>query len=199
MVKKWGHFSKGRKMLDKREQRLYFKNLRNSISCQDKAEWERKISENIISSDEYKKAEDIFTYVGVNGETDTFSLIRKAFEDDKKVFVPVMTDKKHIMVFTPLKDISNLRERKYGILEPDLGEIIFPEENSLIITPALAFDRDFYRLGYGGGYYDTFFSNNKGIKMGICFDVQLTDFVQRGEYDKPVDIIITDKVVRRRI
>ena len=64
----------------------------------------------------------------------------------------------------------------------------------MIITPGVVFDKDNYRVGYGGGFYDKFFSikNLKAKKIGVCYKEQIMDKVPREDYDIPVDYIIHD-------
>ena len=47
-------------------------------------------------------------------------------------------------------EISN-----FGIKEP-CSEPVAPDILDLIIVPALMVDKNGYRLGYGGGFYDRF-------------------------------------------
>ena len=47
----------------------------------------------------------------------------------------------------------------FGTMEPKKTQIsVFPQ---ILVVPLLSFDRDFYRLGYGGGYYDKSISDLK--------------------------------------
>ena len=55
------------------------------------------------------------------------------------------------------------------------------------------FGRDGSRIGYGGGYYDRFFSREPGHKKaGYCFSFQLFDQTPSGKYDEKMDLVITE-------
>ena len=62
----------------------------------------------------------------------------------------------------------------------------------LIIVPALCCDKNGYRLGYGGGYYDRFLKDYKGIKV-VCLPKQLIfDTIYHEVHDIKMDYIITE-------
>jgi len=84
-----------------------------------------------------------------------------------------------LAVFTPKVDG---REMSFGLSETDGG---------VCIVPALAFDENNYRLGYGGGYYDRFLRDYKGISIGLCYK-ELIMNIPIEEHDIPTDIVITD-------
>jgi 5-formyltetrahydrofolate cyclo-ligase len=71
----------------------------------------------------------------------------------------------------------------------------FPEEKfNLIIVPALGFDKNKHRIGWGGGWYDKFLSTQSGaLKIGLCFQ---NGFVKDGfahePHDIPLDMIFTE-------
>lgn len=66
-------------------------------------------------------------------------------------------------------------------------------ENSICITPGIVFDLKGYRVGYGKGFYDRFFSKYTGVKIGLCASRFLINHIQADEYDVPVNMIITEK------
>ncbi len=70
----------------------------------------------------------------------------------------------------------------------------------LIVAPGIAFDRDFNRIGYGGGFYDSLFSETEPhtVKAALCFEMQLTEGIPAGLTDRKVDIIVTEAGAFRR-
>ena len=68
---------------------------------------------------------------------------------------------------------------------PYLGEF------DLIVIPGLACDRNNFRLGYGGGYYDNFLMQYpSAYKLGIFYPFQLVDYVPLEEHDQQLDEIL---------
>lgn len=65
----------------------------------------------------------------------------------------------------------------------------------LILVPCLAFDKDNYRLGWGGGFYDKFLTGQPhALKIGLCF---YSGLVKKGlphqTHDIPLDKIVTEE------
>ena len=129
--------------------------------------------------------------------------IKKAFEDGKNVFCPKVTDRaKREMAFVKITSLSDLKSGYMGIREPEISEtsVIFCADafsHSLVIMPGVSFDRDRNRLGYGGGFYDTFLSQNAGIStVALAFECQIYDgtFPDEiiDEHDIKPDKIITE-------
>jgi len=59
------------------------------------------------------------------------------------------------------------------------------------IIPGIAFDGHKNRLGRGKGYYDRFFSENKSLKIGVCFDFQLLETIPVSLHDVKMDKIVS--------
>ena len=85
---------------------------------------------------------------------------------------------------------------KYGIPVTISTKIIYPD---IIIVPIVAFDKYKYRIGYGGGYYDRYIEKiqkkKKILTIGFAFSFQQIKKVPKNNYDKNLDIIITEKTV----
>lgn len=67
---------------------------------------------------------------------------------------------------------------------------------SLTLVPALAFDCEGFRLGYGGGFYDAFLPSFPGISVGLCRSTQLVERLPvRDAHDIPVGLVVTERAV----
>ena len=81
---------------------------------------------------------------------------------------------------------------EYNILEPT-STPISPDILDLIIVPALSVDRDGYRLGYGGGYYDRFLAEYGSIPtLTPIFKESVINELPKCEYDIKINYIYTD-------
>lgn len=71
-----------------------------------------------------------------------------------------------------------------------------PVEPDILLVPLLAFDRDGWRLGYGGGYYDRTLAGlrpvRKMLAVGLAFAAQEADHVPHDERDQRLDWIVTE-------
>ncbi len=66
----------------------------------------------------------------------------------------------------------------------------------VMIVPALAFDREGHRIGYGGGFYDrTIALYDKARAIGFAFSGQIINYVPRTDHDRELEAIITDEGV----
>ena len=95
-------------------------------------------------------------------------------------------------------DKSFLKNDLEGIPYPDNHYLLNPTELSILFIPCLSIDKEFYRLGYGGGYYDKTFdflrnNNKKFISVGYAFDDQKVPEVPKDKFDIRLDYVITEK------
>ena len=152
----------------------------------------------ITALDEFASADTVLMFYPVGSEINIISLFAKSKLLNKRVAFPCSL-KGGILVFREVNDLSELGATVYNIPEPtETSPIIEDFDNSICITPALAFDNDGFRIGYGGGYYDRFLSSFKGISVGVAYDDMICDRLPRDEFDLPTDIIITERRIIRR-
>ena len=88
---------------------------------------------------------------------------------------------------------SELKKSEFNILEP-ITNPVQPSLLDLVIVPALMADKKGYRLGYGGGFYDRFLSENKGqFKTIVVIPQKLyVEELPIDEYDEKIDCVVTD-------
>jgi len=89
-------------------------------------------------------------YYPVNFEIDDLALLRK-FEKNRFVISLPVISKNFQMDYYKWTFSDPLRINKYGIPEPEIKNIVYPD---ILLIPLVAFDKNLNRLGYGGGYYD---------------------------------------------
>lgn len=173
--------------MTKLEIRKKFRDIRKSIKPS-------PVTDKFFETKYYSKADKIFTFVSYGSEIDTIPFIKRALKDSKIVAVPVMRAEGE-MIFIEIDSLSELIPNRYGIPEPEYNKykILVSDNSTLIAVPGLAFDKEKYRIGYGGGYYDRYLSENIYMtSAGLCYEAQLTDRLPREKTDIPVDIIATE-------
>lgn len=142
--------------------------------------------------DFFKSSEKIFIYVGFGSEITTETFIKK-WINKKQIFVPKIKNGK--MNLIRLKSWDELAPGHFGVLEPTSSDY-YDGEIDLVITPSIAFDKNGYRLGYGKGYYDRYFTENEyRISVGLSYHKLLQDNVPKEEHDIKVDVIITEEKI----
>lgn len=179
----------------KRELRKRYIELRKNFVPEDERQaLSREIAENVLNLDALKKAEHVFCYSAYNGEVETDFLIDSLLKMGKNVYLPLCDIKANTMSARKITSREELTLGAYGILEPS-GEEIKPQDIDFVVVPMVAFDRNRTRLGYGGGYYDRYLPNTSAVKCGLAFSVQEAEGLPHGEYDIPLDMIITENEI----
>ena len=134
-------------------------------------------------------------YYPVNYEADDLELLKKLKNNKFVISLPVIK-KNFQMDFYNWSFSDPLMVNKYGIPEPEVKNIIYPD---ILLIPLVAFDKNLNRLGYGGGYYDRLIAKlskkKKIIKIGLALSVQKIDKVPVNIYDQKLDYIVTNKYI----
>ena len=178
--------------MSKQEIRDNINKQKNLLTHDQIKEYSELLTQKFVSQDFYKNSEVLYSYISFNNEILTNPIIEHAWKAGKKVAVP-KTYKKPLMDFCYIKSFDDLAITKFGILEP-ISNDIADDKNALILMPGLAFDENFNRIGYGGGYYDKYLadhSSNNFLKVALAFDFQIVPYIETNEYDMKVDAIIT--------
>ena len=155
---------------------------------------------NIISQPQYLHADTIMAYLPMPTEVDTTYLILRAWEEGKQVVVPKVVWKQHRIIPVEIDTLDSEQiALNRNVPEPAEGMPIPPSEIDLVVVPGLGFDRNGFRLGRGGGFYDRFLSDADlhARLCGLAFQEQIVDEIPREEHDMKVGLVCTDKRVYR--
>ncbi len=181
------------------ELRKKIKEERRNLNPEVKAEMDKKIAENVRRLHQYKRCNTLLIYVSTPIEVDTREIIKNAISDGKRVAVPRCVTETREMTFHYINDISELSPGTFGVLEPEKdSETVVDFGGCLMIVPALTFDIRGYRLGYGMGYYDRCMSKFIGPSAGICYQNDIRYYMPNGRFDRPVDVLVTEKWIRSK-
>ena len=96
-------------------------------------------------------------------------------------------------------DEKPLTKDSENILAPDSSNSLNFEQIDIIFVPCLAVDRNFVRLGYGGGYFDKLRHDKNwrdipciGLLTSSCVSKNL---LTRADWDIPLSGFITEKEI----
>ena len=150
----------------------------------------KKILDKIIKLKAVKEASVILTYVPTDDEVDTIGLIKYLLKNNRLVAVPRVDGSS--MNFYYIKSLDDLNKGYMNIYEPVSGDMVKSFSKAVSITPGICYSNDGYRIGYGKGFYDRFYSKNRVYSIGLCYRECLTSEKFNDLYDVAVDEIITD-------
>jgi 5-formyltetrahydrofolate cyclo-ligase len=172
--------------------RQQYRKLRAALSEDTRARASQSICEEIEKWTIFQQSETILAYMPIKNEADLTPLLAR--RPEKRWVLPrILPQEDHRMVLHPY-DAARLVRHPFGMAEPaaDLPTVP-PEAIELALVPGLAFDRQGWRLGYGGGYFDRFLTDFAGVSAGVVFHALLVDDLPRGEFDVPVQWVVTEE------
>ncbi|MDD8049452.1 MAG: 5-formyltetrahydrofolate cyclo-ligase [Thomasclavelia sp.] len=175
--------------LDKKEIRKKLLKKRNNLSITEALDKSSVIINNLKSLKEYQTANTIAIYVSYNNEVDTIEFIKENISI-KRICVPKIINKE--MNFYLINSFDELKPGYFNILEPITNHLISKNEIDLMIIPVVGYDKNFNRLGYGGGFYDRYLKGYKGSKIGIAYSFQRVEKIDTEKFDVPLDKVISE-------
>tara|TARA_A100001011_G_C13962877_1_gene696033 strand:+ start:171 stop:716 length:546 start_codon:yes stop_codon:yes gene_type:complete len=134
-------------------------------------------------------------YYPINSEIECLDILKKLEKNNFKISLPV-TKKKNNMDFYKWSFKDPLIVNNRGIPEPVIKKKVYPD---ILIVPLVGFDKNKFRLGYGGGFYDRYIikilNMKRVITVGFAFSFQETIKIPTDKFDQKLDIILTDKEI----
>ena len=177
--------------MDKAQLRKEIREKKRAMTQEDICLRSRRLCEKFVQSQAYLDAKTIYGYLPYNQEVRTWDALLQAIQDGKRVAVPKVYGDD--MKFIYITDFSQIDTGYCGIPEPIADEPIADDQTALVLMPGLAFDREGHRIGYGGGFYDRFLSQEPNHPtLALCYDFQILDSLPTEEFDIPVDTVIWD-------
>lgn len=181
--------------MNKKEMRIEKITALKNLSAVEKASAEEKIYAYLFASNYWEKAKTIALTISQEFEINTVPIIKEAQKSGKHVVLP-RAKKKRIMDFVLYTKDTPMKRSAFGLMEPAPHLIAVDKQDiDLVIVPGLAFSKDGYRIGVGGGYYDRFLEDFQGEKIALVLEQQKTDLWVPEHFDVPMDALITKEGV----
>jgi len=178
----------------KNELRRLYSSKRSQLSVNDRENYSMRIIDSLVRQPFFQSATSICSYCSFGDEVSTVQLHELISASGKKLLLPRIKGNRLMDMVEILPD-TQYDVNHYGIQEPIGNPFEFDERNSnLCIIPLIAFDSIGNRLGYGGGFYDTFLSrHDSAITVGLGFACQFHDSPLPVEsHDISLDCIIDE-------
>jgi 5-formyltetrahydrofolate cyclo-ligase len=187
--------------MNKHDIRQRLRRKRDGIAQEAKVRMDARICEALCALPEFVSAHTILSYASFRSEVDTFGIMQKAQEMDKRIVVPRVFAAEHVLMLYEIMSADELEPGYRGIKEP-------PEKKErelqlrdihLVLIPGIAFDPAGNRLGYGGGYYDILLAGKpKGMPVvALAYEEQVVASLPLEPHDVRVDIVVTpERIIR---
>ncbi|MBT3674832.1 MAG: 5-formyltetrahydrofolate cyclo-ligase [Proteobacteria bacterium] len=168
---------------------------RKSLSDQEHLALSQAIQENFLQSISLSGIKNIALYMPANNEV-SLDLLNKEISIYNKISIPVVKPNKQLQFIKPKTDCE-FTLNQFNILEPTEGIEVEVNSHDLIIVPSVGVDKNGFRLGYGGGYYDRVFADHqsslkKPLLIGLLFSFQKINDAFGESHDMKFDHVFTE-------
>lgn len=144
----------------------------------------------LLEVPEVKEAKVITSYYPMTGEPSLVTLNNALIALGKVVLLPRIVNMK--MEFAKYEGalVQN------GKFHEPTGNI-FLGEIQVCLIPATSIDKEGYRLGQGGGYYDKFLVGTSAFRIGIIHEREFVKKLPHEWFDQKVEAIATESGFKR--
>jgi len=127
----------------------------------------------------------------VRGEFDAQALVSLLIERGWRAAMPIVEAPDAPMSFRHWTPGVAMNVDRYGIPIPAEGEVVTPD---IVLLPLVAFDRQGFRLGYGGGYFDRTLAAlvPRPLSIGVGFELARVEDIRPQQHDIRLDAIVTE-------
>lgn len=136
-------------------------------------------------------------YWPIKAELDCRSLAETLIKQGWQLAVPVINKETKQLDFADWTPETVMVNGIWNIPVPAEPDWIRPKQ---FLIPLVGFDKQSYRLGYGGGYYDRTLAAIKTPvnKIGVGFEMGRLETIHPHEFDIAMDMIITEQGLHYR-
>jgi 5-formyltetrahydrofolate cyclo-ligase len=168
----------------------------------DAAEAARRVTDRVLRTFALPSGTILSAFWSIGDEIEVQPLLHAAHALGCVCALPVVTAPRMPLTFRSWEPGTELTVSAFGIPEPGPERPVVTPDISIV--PLLSFDREGYRLGYGGGFFDRTIAAMRSrprmrpyIAAGVGFAGQEVARVPREPHDERLNWIITEADVIR--
>lgn len=165
-----------------------------NLPGEEKIQIEQLLYQHLYKSNGWKESNCIGITISRGFEWDTKPIIEEAWNQGKEIAVPKCSPKEKKLEFYRFKDYNELETVYYNLLEPKPIETnrVSMKQIDLLLVPGIVFNKQGYRIGFGGGYYDRLLTTYNGLTVSLLSRMQLLEELPLEPHDIPVKQLITE-------
>jgi 5-formyltetrahydrofolate cyclo-ligase len=171
--------------------------MRTAVPPDQRRRWGRAIEAQLRSLLQDQPGIMLGVYWPFQGEFDPRPLIDWLIDQGSAVALPAVVDRKGPLEYRAWRPGEPLADGVWNIPVPVKRDVLVPQA---VLAPLVGFDRDCYRLGYGGGYFDRTLAalSARPLAIGVGFEMSQIETIYPQSFDIAMDIVVTEAEIRRR-
>ena len=181
----------------RRSERQRLLALRTAAPPAERRLWGAEIEANLRALLLERPVMRLGVYWPFQAEFDPRALIDWVIAQGLAVALPAVVDKKGPLEYRAWRPGEALVDGVWNIPMPEAKNVVLPQA---VLAPLVGFDRQCYRLGYGGGYFDRTLAalSPRPLAIGVGFEMLCIETIFPQSFDIPMDVIATEARILRR-
>jgi 5,10-methenyltetrahydrofolate synthetase len=152
----------------------------------------------LVALPQFAAARTVLATMGIGSEWNTQALLAHAVSEGKRVVLPRVSAPPRRLQLHAVADLQrDLIPGVWNIPEPDpvRCEAVTLDEVEFALVPALAADREGFRLGYGAGYFDGLLTGRKALPFCVTAlpAAFIVERLPQERHDVPVDLVLDER------
>jgi 5-formyltetrahydrofolate cyclo-ligase len=171
--------------------------LRLAVPVPERRRWGTAIEANLTALFGERPPATLGIYWPFQAEFDPRPLIDRLIVAGSRVALPAVVDKKGPLEYRLWRPGEKLVDGVWNIPVPERRAIAVPDA---VLAPLVGFDKECYRLGYGGGYFDRTLAalDPRPLAIGVGFQLSAIETIYPQPHDVVMDVIVTEAGITRQ-
>ena len=181
----------------RRSERQRLLTLRTGVAPTQRRQWGQQIERRLRALLEERQGITLGVYWPFQAEFDPRPVIDWLITKGSTVALPAVVDKRGPLEYRAWRPGEPLVDGVWDIPTPQNREIVIPQA---VLAPLVGFDRDCYRLGYGGGYFDRTLAalSPRPLAIGVGLELSQIETIYPQPFDIAMDVVVTEAEIRYR-